>query len=138
MQAVRSSAIAIAVFISIAMIMNIATALRPGKTVPSAPLKLSSQSYDWQYFKEWNAFAIEKTTITLSVLPWQLKGIFYGKRPDVSQVILSINGQEDTIYHVGERIVGDVRVHQILENAVVISRQGRLERLSLINSPSVA
>ena len=137
MPAVKASAIAIAVFISIAMILNTANALRHSHAVPEAPLKLSSKPTDWQYFKEWGVFESVQSNVTLSALPWQLKGIFYAKRSEDSQVILSMKGHEDATYHVGDRIVGDATVQQISENAVVISRQGRLERLSLINLPPV-
>jgi len=137
MQAVRTSAIAIAAFISIAMIFNISTALRHSQAAASEPLKLSYKPTDWQKFNEWGVFESGKSTVAYSALPWKLKGIFYSTSSQASQVILSTNGHEDATYHVGDPIIGDARVQQILENAVVISRQGRLERLSLINLPPV-
>lgn len=82
---------------------------------------------------------VESTPVTLQVpvdapdtrLKLVLSGVFAASDQAVSMAIISQKGQKDKTYHVGDVLPGNVKLHQIYSDRVILSRGGKLETLRI-------
>lgn len=67
-----------------------------------------------------------------------LRGVLASGDPDVASAIIAqgSNGKED-IYSVGDKLPGGVSIEEIHAEFVILSRQGRLEKLRLIKDKGI-
>lgn len=68
---------------------------------------------------------VPKSTLHLTVV-----GILHASDPQYSQVIIASDSNAQ-VYSVGEEIDNGVKVYEILANSVIISRDGKLEKIEL-------
>lgn len=61
----------------------------------------------------------------------RLAGIFYSQDPDKALALIAEGSAEELSYTPGDQLPGGARLEQILRDRVVLSRNGRLETLSL-------
>ena len=66
-----------------------------------------------------------------SSLNYKLRGIYYSEEQSLASVILEKNANDSKFYRLGDEIDRNIFVHQIQPNHIIISRQGRLEKLVL-------
>ncbi|SDS70153.1 type II secretion system protein C (GspC) [Halopseudomonas xinjiangensis] len=64
-------------------------------------------------------------------LRWELKGVFTNPDPSRSGAILAPQGQAEKLYRVGAALPGNVRLDQVLQDRVILARDGKLETLRL-------
>lgn len=60
-----------------------------------------------------------------------LSGVFAATAPDISIAIIAQKGQKEKNYHVGDVLPGNVKLHQVYSDRVILSRGGRLETLRI-------
>lgn len=66
-----------------------------------------------------------------STLNYKLRGIYYSTDKALASVILQINNKDTKYYRLGDEIDNGIYIKQINQDHVLISRQGRLEKLLL-------
>lgn len=71
------------------------------------------------------------TTIRQSSLDIELAGIMYSVNPKDSQVLIRINGGNDSFYVIGDELPGGAVIKQINKKGIVIFYHGVLESVSL-------
>jgi general secretion pathway protein C len=60
-----------------------------------------------------------------------LSGVFAATAPEISIAIIAQKGQKAKNYHVGDVLPGNVKLHQVYTDRVIISRGGKLETLRI-------
>jgi len=60
-----------------------------------------------------------------------LSGVFAANDPKISLAIISQKGQKDKTYQIGDTLPGNVKLHQIYTDRVILSRSGKLETLRI-------
>lgn len=66
-----------------------------------------------------------------SSLNYKLRGIYYSRDQSLASVILQKNALASKFYRLGDEVDTNIIIHQIQPNHIIISRQGRLEKLVL-------
>lgn len=66
-----------------------------------------------------------------STLNYKLRGIYYSTDKALASIILQINNKDTKYYRLGDEIDDGIYIKQINQDHVLISRQGRLEKLLL-------
>lgn len=66
-----------------------------------------------------------------SSLNYKLRGIYYSEEQSLASVILQKGAKDSNFYRLGDEVDTNIFVHQIQPNHIIISRQGRLEKLVL-------
>ncbi len=66
-----------------------------------------------------------------STLNYKLRGIYFSDDKALASVILQKNNRDTKFYRLGDEIDKDIYIRQINEDYILISRQGRLEKLLL-------
>lgn len=66
-----------------------------------------------------------------STLNYKLRGIYYSEDKELASAILQINNKETKYFRLGDEIDANIYVKQINQDHILISRQGRLEKLVL-------
>lgn len=66
-----------------------------------------------------------------TTLSWTLKGVMSDPDPARSAAILAPQGQPEKLYRVGAALPGNVRLEQIMNDRVILARDGKLETLRL-------
>ncbi len=77
--------------------------------------------------------------LPIAQLNWQVLGLVkvnHEEGASVSKVYLSIDGGPSHIYQKGDRLQGDIVIHEITPQAIIIEHQGRLEQLPLLRASS--
>ncbi|UAW97489.1 type II secretion system protein GspC [Halopseudomonas nanhaiensis] len=64
-------------------------------------------------------------------LRWELKGVFTNPDPSRSGAILAPQGQTEKLYRVGASLPGNVRLERVMQDRVILARDGKLETLRL-------
>lgn len=64
-----------------------------------------------------------------SSLNFKLRGIYYSEEKSLASVILQKGNGKAGFYRLGDEIENRIFIHQINENHIIISRQGKLEKL---------
>lgn len=73
----------------------------------------------------------EKRNIPNTLLNLKLVGILKASNTSQSQAIIQIVGGEEKVYSVHSLLPGEAKIIKILDDYVLLSRQGKLERLTL-------
>ncbi len=66
-----------------------------------------------------------------SNLNYKLRGIYYSSDEALASILLQINNKDTKFYRLGDEIDQNIYIRQINPDHVLISRQGRLEKLVL-------
>lgn len=66
-----------------------------------------------------------------TTLSWTLKGVMSDPDPARSAAILAPQGQPEKLYRVGAALPGNVRLEQVMNDRVILARDGKLETLRL-------
>ena len=66
-----------------------------------------------------------------SSLNYKLRGIYYSGDESLASVILQKNANKTNFYRLGDEIDNQIFINQIQQDHILISRRGRLEKLSL-------
>ena len=66
-----------------------------------------------------------------STLNYKLRGIYYSKDKELASAILQINNKDTKFFRLGDEIDKQIYIKQINPDHILISRQGRLEKLVL-------
>jgi general secretion pathway protein C len=66
-----------------------------------------------------------------SSLNYKLRGIYYSSEESIAAVILQKNNLDGEFYRLGDEVDTNIYIHQIQPDHIIISRQGRLEKLIL-------
>lgn len=66
-----------------------------------------------------------------SSLNYKLRGIYYSDDESLASVILQKNANKTNFYRLGDEIDNQIFINQIQQDHILISRRGRLEKLSL-------
>lgn len=66
-----------------------------------------------------------------SSLKYKLRGIYYSSDESLASVILEKDSNNTNFYHLGDEIDKQIYIKQIQPDHIIISRQGRLEKLLL-------
>ncbi len=75
--------------------------------------------------------------LPIAQLNWQVVGLVKVSHEEgvaISKVYLSIDGGPSHIYQKGDRLQGDIVIHEITPQAIIIERQGHLEQLPLLRA----
>jgi type II secretory pathway component PulC len=88
------------------------------------------------HLSEFHLFGIYQTTVNTKSLPpttlnLKLEGVFASIPEAESFAIISVPGSEGKLYKLGGDLPGNAKLYRILNNSVIISRDGHLESLSL-------
>ena len=77
------------------------------------------------------AAPVEVKDAPQSTLNYKLRGIYFSDDKALASVILQKNNRDTKYYRLGDEIDKDIYIRQINEDHILISRQGRLEKLLL-------
>lgn len=73
-------------------------------------------------------------SIKASSLDLKVVGISFSGKSESSQVIIQSANGEERVYFAGDKLPGGAEIRKINKNHVVISYNGELQRLNLLNS----
>ena len=74
---------------------------------------------------------IEVADLPSTLLSLDLHGVMINQQPQQSLAIISVAGNSEDFYAIGDQIAGGATIHNILSDRVVLQRDDRLELLTL-------
>jgi general secretion pathway protein C len=78
-----------------------------------------------------NVTPVEVEDAPESTLNYKLRGIYYSEDKELASAILQINNKDTKYFRLGDEIDKQIYIKQINPDHILISRQGRLEKLLL-------
>lgn len=105
----------------------------------SSPAELSAQQKVTEITAKHLFGQVERNTVApvqvqdapKSSLNYKLRGIYYSSEESIAAVILQKNNLDGQFYRLGDEVDTNIYIQQILPDHIIISRQGRLEKLIL-------
>ena len=98
-------------------------------TLKTAPHKNSLTTYP--LFGEHLKNAMDGKNIPNTLLNLTLIGILKASKPEESQAFIKVGETEEQLYLINDPLSEDTQLIRILDNAVLLKRNGKIERLSL-------
>lgn len=89
------------------------------------------QTIRYDFFGEYIPSDMRASNIKKSMLNVKLVGIFYAANLDESEVLIESAGGDVRVYRLNHKIPGGAVLKSIMFDAVLVEREGELERLSL-------
>jgi type II secretion system protein C len=103
------------------------------QAIPKKPLSSPITQLPVSAIPSWHLFgtADSNTVTTTTNLPLTLVGVMIRSETKASIAIIAESQQDEKSYHVNDHLPGGAMLYKILPDAVIIQRNGKLERLPL-------
>ena len=87
--------------------------------------------YSYPLFGEHLKNTLDSKNIPTTLLNLKLIGILKASKPQDSQAFIKVGDSDEQLYFINDEVSENTRLLRILENAVLLKRNGKIERLSL-------